>query len=46
MMKTIASALFASLLALAVTGCNTVQGVGQDVQKGGAAIERAAEKAK
>lgn len=42
-MKKIVSGLFASLLALtALTGCNTVQGVGQDVQAGGKAIERAA----
>ena len=27
-------------------GCNTVEGVGQDVQKGGQAIERAADKNK
>ncbi len=36
----------ATLLALALTcllaGCNTVKGVGQDVQKAGDAIERAA----
>ena len=41
--KTIASLLalsFASLLA----GCNTVKGVGQDVQKAGSAIEDAAKK--
>lgn len=25
-----------------ITGCNTVKGVGQDVQAGGAALERAA----
>ncbi|QIL43276.1 entericidin A/B family lipoprotein [Acidovorax sp. HDW3] len=34
----------AALLALAfmLAGCNTVKGVGQDVQKAGDAIERAA----
>jgi predicted small secreted protein len=34
----------AALLALAfmLAGCNTVKGVGQDVQKAGGAIERAA----
>ncbi len=33
-----------ALLALALTlaGCNTVQGLGKDVQKAGAAVERAA----
>ena len=37
-----------SLLAvcLAVAGCNTIEGVGKDVKKGGEAIEKAAEKAK
>ena len=34
--------LLAGLLALA--GCNTVKGVGQDVQKAGSAIENAAKK--
>ena len=36
---------FASLIALAclfaLAGCNTVKGVGQDVQKAGSAIEKA-----
>jgi predicted small secreted protein len=36
----------ATLIALAsaclLAGCNTIQGVGQDVQKAGGAIERAA----
>jgi len=37
---------FAALLALTfvLMGCNTVKGVGQDVQKAGNAIERAANK--
>ena len=29
-------------LALLVAGCNTIQGVGKDVKKGGEAIEKAA----
>ncbi len=29
---------------LALAGCNTLQGVGKDVKKGGEAIERAATK--
>jgi len=29
---------------LALTGCNTVKGVGQDIQKAGSAIEGAAKK--
>ena len=42
-MKQIANLLLlAGLLALA--GCNTVKGVGQDVQKAGSAIENAAKK--
>jgi predicted small secreted protein len=31
-----------ALLTLCMTGCNTVRGVGQDVEGGGKAIERAA----
>ena len=42
-MKTlIALAISTALLALA--GCNTVKGVGQDLQKAGASIENAAKK--
>ena len=29
-------------LAFALTGCNTVKGIGQDIGKAGSAIERAA----
>ena len=32
------------LILLALTACNTVRGVGQDVQKAGAAIENAVKK--
>ena len=42
-MKTIAAILAAAVLGL-VAGCNTVEGVGQDVQAGGRAVERAADK--
>jgi len=31
-------------LAVALFGCNTFQGMGKDIQKGGAAIEKAATK--
>ncbi len=31
-------------IAFAVSGCNTVKGVGQDIQKAGSAIEGAAKK--
>ncbi len=41
-MKRILSLLIASLFALA--GCNTVQGVGKDVQKAGEKVEDAAKK--
>ena len=30
------------LAALALAGCNTMEGIGRDVKKGGEAIERAA----
>ena len=34
--------LFILLAALALAGCNTVEGVGKDIKKGGEAIEKAA----
>ena len=34
--------LIAAVIALALAGCNTVQGVGKDVQKAGSAVEKAA----
>ena len=43
MMKTIATLLAISLVAL-LAGCNTVKGAGQDIQKAGTAIEKAADK--
>ncbi len=43
-MKTIAALLFVIASAAALSACNTVQGVGQDIQKGGQAIEKAASK--
>ncbi len=42
-MKTI-TALLALLFALALAGCNTVRGFGQDVQKVGDKLEDAASK--
>ena len=36
--------LLAMVAALALSGCNTVQGVGKDLKQGGEAIERAAKK--
>ncbi|HQT00362.1 MAG: entericidin EcnAB [Hydrogenophilales bacterium 16-64-46] len=41
-MKLMIAALMAAMLTLA--GCNTVQGMGQDIQKAGDAIERAGSK--
>jgi predicted small secreted protein len=49
MKKTIATLLSLSFIlscAFGLAGCNTVKGVGQDVQKAGSAIENAAEKKK
>lgn len=39
-----ASAIAAALLALA--GCNTMQGLGEDIERGGEKLQGAAEKAK
>jgi predicted small secreted protein len=41
-MKFISILLIAAMLTL--TGCNTVKGVGQDIQKAGTTIEGAAQK--
>ena len=42
-MKTIAT-LIAAVFVLALAGCNTVQGIGKDMQKAGSAVENAAKK--
>ena len=42
-MKTIATLIALSLAAL-LAGCNTIHGMGQDIQKAGNAIENAAKK--
>jgi len=42
-MKSIA-ALLVTAAAFALTGCNTIQGLGQDIQKGGQVLEGAAKK--
>ncbi|MBX9849205.1 MAG: entericidin A/B family lipoprotein [Rhodocyclaceae bacterium] len=34
--------VFALVVAFVLVGCNTVQGVGKDIKKGGEAIEKAA----
>ena len=49
MKKTLATLFamsFAFGLSFTLTGCNTVQGAGQDIQKAGSAIEGAAAKKK
>lgn len=45
MMKTLLMALLGAGVVL-VAGCNTVEGAGKDVKATGAAVERAADKAK
>ena len=42
-MKTLTLVFFASL-AFLLSGCNTVKGVGQDVQKAGSVLENAGKK--
>ena len=43
-MKALAAILAAAALST-VAGCNTMEGVGQDVQAGGRAVERSADQA-
>lgn len=42
MKKVLYSFVTVLLLGMAVSGCNTVKGAGQDIQSGGQAISRAA----
>ena len=44
-MKTLSLSLLAAMLLL-LSGCNTVEGAGKDVKATGAAVEKAADKAK
>jgi entericidin B len=44
--KKVVSLLSLSALVLVITGCNTIEGAGQDIKKGGAAIEKAADEHK
>jgi predicted small secreted protein len=44
-MKSMLSSMPAAMLLL-TTGCNTIEGAGKDVKATGAAVEKAAEKAK
>ncbi|HRC59658.1 Entericidin B [Candidatus Propionivibrio aalborgensis] len=41
-MKILAFIFVAIISAMSVSACNTVQGVGKDIEKGGQAIEKAA----
>lgn len=43
-MKRFALAIMAFALIAATTGCNTMQGIGEDIQSGGQAIQKAATK--
>jgi entericidin B len=43
-MKVLAALLAATVLSF-IAGCNTMEGAGKDVQAGGRAVERAADKA-
>ena len=40
-MKIIVLTLISALALASATGCNTVRGIGQDIEKGGEAIQRA-----
>ena len=42
MRSTTQKIILITLLAFAATACNTMQGVGRDIQRGGQAIERSA----
>ncbi|HJW24348.1 MAG TPA: entericidin A/B family lipoprotein [Rhodocyclaceae bacterium] len=40
-MKKIACVLFAIASVISLSACNTVQGIGKDIEKGGEAIQKA-----
>ena len=46
MRRSIIAVLLGLFAAAIVAGCNTIEGLGKDVKKGGEVIEKAAEKAK
>jgi predicted small secreted protein len=46
MLEKLASLLLLAALVSLTAGCNTFEGFGQDVQAGGRAIEKAADKSK
>ncbi len=41
--KAITALFIASMFVFGLSACNTVEGAGQDIQKGGQAIEKAAD---
>ncbi len=43
-MKKLSFILLAGLFAVSLMACNTVQGIGKDISKGGQSIEKAANK--
>lgn len=45
-MKRIAFVLSVTLLAMGLIACNTMKGMGQDIESGGQKMENAAEKSK
>lgn len=40
MLKRVIALLVAALVTVSVTGCNTVAGIGKDIEKGGEAIQK------
>ncbi len=42
-MKTTTFACFAALFAIAIGGCNTTRGIGQDIEAAGETIEKVAD---
>lgn len=45
-MKRMITVVLTLAMIIGLAGCNTVEGLGKDIKKGGEAIEKAAEKAK
>jgi entericidin B len=43
-MRNIVIVMFSLIAVLALSGCNTMEGIGKDVKQGGEAVERAAKK--
>jgi predicted small secreted protein len=43
-MKTLTALMLAAIASLLLAGCNTIEGIGQDIKKAGGVIEDAAKK--